>query len=686
MAASIPAFIAGFKAAFTGATVAASTAAAVGKIVGSIVISTAISATVSALSGRPSTSPQDVQANTRQAIPSRIKHYGRVKTGGAVVFKESKAGTLHLVIAFAHGESDAIEEYWIDDNLVEIDGSNLVTTAPYTGKVRLEAKLGTADQTVFSALNSAFTEITTAHRGRGVGLLYVQQLPVAQDKFLSTFPNADKTNYRVVLRATKVWNPITEVTAWDDNAAAVIRDFLISPDGFGIDEAMLTTPEAQASWEAAYAICDQDVDLNAGGSEKRYRLWVSYDLQNERRADVLNAMLRCCDARPIFTSDGGLGIEIGEWSEPSATMDGSAIIGFSGLSKGKGALSVANTITATYYNPDADYTSAEADPWVDAADVAARGEQKLQLSFPYSPSHTQTRRLMKLAYYRANPEYVGTFDYNYKGLALLGRRFARVQHAPFGINEVFEQQNLQMNYGENGIISSVTATVQSMPEAAYDWDKTTDEGSPPTVAESSGAATIEVPDNFNVTIQRISVAGQLAPQAVLTWDTPSVDSLEPEAQFKLDSATDWTELAISRGGDQATTGVLSDGDAYDFRVRFRASGGTAGAWATEITLTPTADTTAPGVPTGVSGTGGVGVATIDWTAPNSANYSRSKVYRHTSNSFGAATLIETVYSSPSAVLTYDDTIAAGTYYYWVTAENVSGVASTAVATGAVTVT
>lgn len=245
MAEAIPAFIAGFKAAF-GASIAAgaysASAFAVGSFVGSAVISAginlALSTALGALGGRGGANPQDVQTNTRQDIPPRIKHYGRVKTGGSLLFKESKGGTLYQVIAFAHGEIDAIEEYWIDDNEVSINGSNLVTTSPYNSKVRLEAKLGTSSQTVFSDLDSNFTEITTNHRGKGVSLLYAKQLPVAQDQFLSIFPNGDKALYRLVIRATKVWNPVTEVTAWNDNAAAVIRDFMTSPDGFGLDEAL----------------------------------------------------------------------------------------------------------------------------------------------------------------------------------------------------------------------------------------------------------------------------------------------------------------------------------------------------------------------------------------------------------------------------------------------------------------
>src|SRR5690606_22005934 len=95
--------------------------------------------------------------------------------------------------------------------------------------------------------------------------------------------------------------------------------------------------------------------------------------------------------------DGGLTLDIGEWAEPTVTLDADSIVGFSEVGRGRDILSTANTIRAKYLDPSQDYQAADADPWVDADDVAARGEIASDIEFAMAPSHSQARRLMKLA-------------------------------------------------------------------------------------------------------------------------------------------------------------------------------------------------------------------------------------------------------------------------------------------------
>ena len=63
--------------------------------------------------------PEDVQHSVKQPQQPRARHYGRVKISGPWVFAESDRGRFFKVLALGQGPLDAIEEYWIDDNLVD---------------------------------------------------------------------------------------------------------------------------------------------------------------------------------------------------------------------------------------------------------------------------------------------------------------------------------------------------------------------------------------------------------------------------------------------------------------------------------------------------------------------------------------------------------------------------------------
>lgn len=659
---------------------------AIARAIFTISLNLAINYVTGSLQNRQSPRPEDVQQTVKGAVQSRYRHYGRVKASGQISFLESKNGALYKVAYLGEGEFDAIESLWIDDKEVEVNGSDIVTTAPFTDKCKIQYKLGTASQTAYSDLTSTFTEYTTDHKGNGCAHLYARQYPVGSDQFLKTFPNGINTTYSVVARCAKVYNPVTEVTEWDDNAAAVILDYMKHADGFNIPAAAFETPQAVAGWIAAYNKCDEDVDLNAGGTEKRYRIWGSYSLNDERRADVLNRMLACCDGKLILTPDGGVTIEIGEWAEPTVTIDSSIITGWTDFSNGLEDGLVANTIKSKYLEPDHGYVTAEADSWVNADDVTARGERATPVDFLMSTSHTQTRRLMKLAYYRTNPQWIGRFSLNVRGLKVLGKRFARITYPGFNLDEVFEIRSAGIQMGEGNLLLGVLIDVFSMPQAAYDWDETTEEGTPPAAENSTTTSTIPDPTGVDVTIDRITVNGLPVPVADVDWDAPSDTALTTEVRFKLTSGADWQSIPVLRDTTVARSGVLSDGEEYEFQVRHVSVVGRAGDWSASVEITPTADETPPSPPTAVSGTGGVGQATINWTTPNSANFNRSKVYRNTVNTFGSSTLIQTIYGTKNAAMSYTNTgLSAGTYYYWVTAENASGVASSAVATGAVVV-
>tara|TARA_R110000823_G_scaffold10382_4_gene36341 strand:- start:512 stop:2551 length:2040 start_codon:yes stop_codon:yes gene_type:complete len=626
--------------------------------------------------------PEDVQQSVRQGVQPRIRHYGRVKASGPWLFGGTHTGDFHKVIAIAHGEIDAIESFWADDNEIEIDGSGFVNADPYNAKLKIEYTLGTAAPTAFSDLVTDFTEYTSAHVGKGIALLYAKQYAVSDSVYFETFPNGINTVYLAVLRGTKILNPKTAVTEWDDNAASVILDYAKSVDGMRLPSGIFTTTLAQAMWEDAFDDCADSIPLKAGGTEERYRIWGSHSLE-ERPADVIGRLLAACDGRIVPTSDGGVGLKIGQYYEPTVILDEDHIESITELSRGVDAEQRPNTIRATFLNPD-NYQSGDADPWVDATDVTARGSEVRDISLLMVPSHAQVRRLMKLEYYRANPGWVGRFSFNKAGLAMLGERLVRIQIADFGIDDVFEIQSLEFNFGEGGILSGCTADLIAMPEAAWTWNQSTEEGTAPIVVETTDGTAKPTTSGFDVTI-----IGGANPYALVEFDDPG-DPLSVGVRYKATASTEWLTIPVELAAVEAQSPILVDGTEYEFQIRYVSIVQSFGGWSSSITRTVEADGVAPAVVTGVSiAAGAAGEADLNWTTPNSANFDRAVITRHTANVEGSATEItySPVYGSPNIAVSFTDTgLAAGSYYYWIYASNGSGVISDGVATGVVTVT
>jgi hypothetical protein len=532
---------------------------------------------------RPSApKPEDVQTSFRQATAPRVRHYGRIKASGPWVFAASSAGNFYKVIALGQGPIDGIEEFWLDDNLVTFDAGGEIQQGTWISGssplVRVQYRLGQAVETAYGALSGTFPQWTADHRGDGVASLFITQRAVGSDYFLSLFPNGINTSYRVVMRGAKLVPIGGGALEWGDNAASVIYDYMGHQDGLRLPSAVLDTPLALSGWATAFSRADEAIALAAGGTEPRYRLWGSYQL-SERPADVLGRMLQSCDGRLVPTPDGGLTLDIGTWEEPTVVIGPETITGFSELGRGRDVLSTANTIRATYLEPAQDYQAADADPWVDEADVSERGEISSDVQFHMAPSHGQARRLMKLAAYRANPNWVGTFQCNLRALAAIGKRFVRIQYPLFGINSVFEVQDLRFIIGEGGILTGVTLQMQSMPAASSQWDSS-QEGTAPVMDEADSEDGVPTPAPPTVDFVGDDAELSFSP-------SPSV-LLSYQARYKPTASSDWFTIT---GLPQDATGLviesLAADTAYEFQLRWVTEKGRPGNWsASTIATTP----------------------------------------------------------------------------------------------------
>ncbi len=80
-------------------------------------------------------------------------------------------------------------------------------------------------------------------------------------------------------------------------------------------------------------------------------------------------------------------------------------LGLDQFEEGDEAYNTFTRIKHTYTDPFQDYQPTEGDPWDDLASQAVQGVIETEKSFIRAPSHSQSRRLAKIAMAKGNPRF-----------------------------------------------------------------------------------------------------------------------------------------------------------------------------------------------------------------------------------------------------------------------------------------
>lgn len=197
-----------------------------------------------------------ITQQVRQPIVEHRIIYGQARVSGPLIFAGTTSNNkyLHTVVVLAAHELEAIDEVWINDTPIAVDGvdgSGVVNDGGfYDGLVRIKKHLGTAAQTADTDLVSEVSEWTTNHRGRGRAYLYVRY-QFDRDKF-SKIPNVS-----AYVRGKKVYDSRDAGTRFTTNPALMARDYLTS-SAYGFGEATANVDDDFT--DSAANECEEFVD------------------------------------------------------------------------------------------------------------------------------------------------------------------------------------------------------------------------------------------------------------------------------------------------------------------------------------------------------------------------------------------------------------------------------------------
>jgi hypothetical protein len=605
---------------------------------------------------------QQRKQTVRSSIAARQIVYGRARISGPLVYTGSTGSTneyLHMVVPIHHGELDAIETVYLND-LPSSDSR-------FSGFLRVKTYVGTSDQAADADLIAESPDWSADHRLRGIGYLYLRLL-YDSTAYANGIPNPS-----AVVRGRKVYDPRTGITAWSNNPALCVLDYLTGtangePVGIGADMTEIDID----TFVSAASICDEQVTIKAGGTHARYTCdgVVTMDASP---AAVMEQLLTCCGGALIYAG-GKYRLFVGASTPVSRTLTADILRGDVSYRPYASKRDSSNGVKGTYIDPLNAYEASDFPAQSVAAYVTEDGgeERWLDLALPYTLDGVRAQRLARQFLERNRRGAEIELRCNFSALGLAVWDCVAVDIPALGLT-ANKWRVKGWTFAQGG---GIDVTLQEESDDSYVWS-TADEVTPEAIPYPTMVRSNEVAPPTNVTVSSssyITPEGSAVGGLLVEW-TQAADAFVSgyEIQYSEAGAEDWQSGASVGKVTSAQVSLLEVGQAYDIRIRSARAGGALSPWVTVTNTTVSGDASAPAAPSSVVATAESAAIKIDWLNPMDDDFRLARLYRHTSNDSGAATAIADIYGLPGQAGTFTDPVASGqTRYYWLRARDISG--------------
>lgn len=530
----------------TGIT-ATGTAIAVTTALVSIGISLVTSWAVSALTPAPPSPKQSLLVNSRDAAAPQEFVYGEVRKGGTISYLETTRGgsVLYMVIPLAAHEIESVEAIYINDEVATLSndaysnsrrsGAGWVTNSnwsddPDEHEIRIFYHLG--DQTAITdtfanssteTLDSVFFNTGSSDEdsqnfggvgqptkasfvGNDIAYMFVR-FSYASSVFQNGIPTITAK-----IRGKKVYDPRDTSTAYSNNAALCIRDFLTSAYGLNdpeIDDTVLSAATntcdedvnlgTDGNWalstayvvgdtvtnDAASYICILDHTSSAsdepgvGGSAGTY--WEAYTEKrytingvvraDQSYGDVLQEMATSC-AGTLFWGGGKWKLVVGEYNAPTKDLTLDDLRSNINLQTRTNLRDQFNSVQGTFVDQDNRYIVADYPP-VESATFLAQDDgvsQPLDLDLPFTTSSATAQRLAKMTLFRGREQMVFSADFGLNAFDVEVGEIVSLTIPRYGWTEKeFEVVGWNFNSSDEAGDLRVTLSLRETSSAAFSW-------------------------------------------------------------------------------------------------------------------------------------------------------------------------------------------------------------------------
>lgn len=610
--------------------------------------------------------PDNIQSLNQAAAGARVRHYGLVKAGGNVVLHRARDGRSYRVIVHGHDEISRIVGRFLNNETVSVDDNGFITDDQYQhggrSRVQLFERLGKVPETHYSEITDVWPEWTSSHRLDGLWTSLIVSESVPPEQYRAMYPK-NEPDLAILAETTACLDTRTGQKVFTENMALAIRDYVASVDGFNRPDAF----EDQDISDQA-DICDREVALAAGGTEKLYRISGSY-LLNEKPQNVLGRMLSACAGRIRLKPSGKVGLKVGAWSEPEFTLSFADILEVQDVNSGPDLLDRYNELPARFNSHDLGHVEVDAEPWRDADRVEEDGAVLTgpDKSLMMCPSHRQARQVMKIHMERDNPKQEVTLLCKPRALPAIYEDTVALHVPQLALTGDYEVARHALSF-EKGLLRAVGLTLRKVNSEAFTLSLA-EQGEVQTLPPADEPSGVPVPEN--VTAAGVGVkttANTFVAGIGVGWSAPASDALSPVVKYSPEGLESWQDVAVGSGKTNVHISPLADGGVFDVSVAFATPGGVIGDAVIISSVTARAVADPPAAPTGLNVTdAGGGTAQVQLTAATSVGLWKTIVFRN------GVQIAE--FPADVSAISFVDACGAGSFNWTARSVNVSDIPS-----------
>lgn len=431
----------------------------------------------------PTQPTRDNSIMVRESDRHRRLIYGREHVGGIWAYMETTGASndiLHLILIISDGPNNSLEGVMFDEDLLNLvvdstDANGIDRLVPSSGSTyenlaQIKFYEGNETQVGDLDLISESGLWTTDHRLLGISYAYVR-LVYDRDVYPNGIPNISFIVEGIKdIKDTRA----SDVQSYTTNCALALAHYLTSPlKGLAAnyDDEIDKTELA-----AAANVCDENVSLKAGGTEKRYTF-----------NGVINTSMKPSDVIETFTSSmagycpwvsGKFAIQAGAYIAPTFAINEDMIIGTVNLKNRIPKRDRFNAVKGTFIDEDNGWRSQNY-PEVNNATYEIEDGQRInkEIDFIGVKSSATCQRLAKIYLERNRLNTTLQITCNFRAYRAIASKTVKVNISRFNYNEeVFLVTKSGLSIGTDGMLS-VELSLKKTASSVYNWTPASDEKS-----------------------------------------------------------------------------------------------------------------------------------------------------------------------------------------------------------------